>query len=190
MSSAASGFFDDLYARNPDPWGFASSPYEHAKYTATLAALGPRRFGRALEVGCSIGVLTQRLATRCDALLAIDVAQAALDQARQRCSDLLQVRFDRLHVPAEWPSGSFDLIVLSEVLYFLSAAEIAQCADLALTAMPPGGTALLVNWLGENDRPVNGDAAAELFIARCAGKTELRLQTGSELYRIDCLVRT
>ena len=75
-------FFDDLYAADPDPWKFASSPYEAAKYDATIEALQGRRFTSALEIGCSIGVLTDRLSAHCDTLLAIDVAEAALDQAK------------------------------------------------------------------------------------------------------------
>ena len=78
-------YFDALYAADPDPWRFASSDYEREKYAATLDALPPRRFAAALEVGCSIGVLTRQLAARCDTLLALDVAEAALAQARARC---------------------------------------------------------------------------------------------------------
>ncbi len=64
-------YFDDLYAHDPDPWQFETSAYEAAKYDATLDALPIERFASALEVGCSIGVLTARLAPRCDELLAI-----------------------------------------------------------------------------------------------------------------------
>ena len=35
------------YARDPDPWAFESSPYEHAKYEHTLAALGEARYRAA-----------------------------------------------------------------------------------------------------------------------------------------------
>ncbi len=116
-------YFDGLYANDPDPWRFATSDYEREKYAATLAALPARPFATALEVGCSIGVLTKQLATRCDSLLALDVAEAALDQARARCPD---VRFERRAIPDEWPPGAFDLIVFSEVLYYLDAAGIRR----------------------------------------------------------------
>ena len=56
--------FEDLYRRSADPWGFASSGYEAAKYAATLAALPRDRYARGLEVGCSIGVFTAALAGR------------------------------------------------------------------------------------------------------------------------------
>jgi SAM-dependent methyltransferase len=189
MTADPPGWFEELYARTPDPWGLATSPYEQAKYQATVAALGKPRFAHGFELGCSIGVLTEQLAAHCDALLAVDVAQAALDQARRRCAHLPQVRLQRLHAPAQWPEGAFDLIVLSEVLYFLAAADIQHCARRAMHAAPPGGTVLLVNWLGDNDRPVDGNAAAELFIAGCAGQAELDLHSARPLYRIDRLIK-
>ena len=76
-------YFEDLYATNIDPWKFASSEYEREKYAQTLAALPEASYGRALEVGCSIGVLTYQLASRCQYLLAVDAARAPLEEARQ-----------------------------------------------------------------------------------------------------------
>jgi hypothetical protein len=32
-------YFDALYTADPDPWKFATSPYERAKYTLTLNAM-------------------------------------------------------------------------------------------------------------------------------------------------------
>src|ERR1700679_3682540 len=92
-------YFDALYEADPDPWNFAASPYERAKYTLTLNALPKPHYRSALEVGCSIGVLTRSLASRCDAVVAIDAAQAALVEARRRCADLPGVRFEQMVVP-------------------------------------------------------------------------------------------
>jgi trans-aconitate methyltransferase len=123
--------------------------------------LPPCRFTDALEVGCSIGVLTAQLAQRCDRLLALDVAEAALTQARSTCPD---VRFERRRIPQDWPPGRFDLIVLSEVLYYLDLAGIQKTASLAVKALRPGGCILLVHYLGDTDYPVTGDEAASCFI--------------------------
>ena len=91
--SLTPGYFDDVYRAKADPWNFQSSPYEAAKYAATLAALPRPLYRNALEIGCSIGVLTAQLAARCEQLLSIDVSEQALDQARERCAQLPQVRF-------------------------------------------------------------------------------------------------
>ena len=129
-------YFDALYAADPDPWDFATSAYEREKYDATIAALGERRFARGLEVGCSIGVLTERLAARCDTLVAVDVAQAAVDAARARLAARPGVDVRRESLPEEWPEGTFDLIVASEVLYYFDRATPGRRA-----APRPGGAA-------------------------------------------------
>ncbi|WP_336492321.1 class I SAM-dependent methyltransferase [Methylobacterium nigriterrae] len=91
-TSLPPSYFDERYARNPDPWEFATSAYERTKYAVTLNALPQVRYDSALEVGCSIGVLTKALAARCNTVVGLDVAEAALTQARERCRDLRPVR--------------------------------------------------------------------------------------------------
>src|SRR5688572_17283513 len=114
-------FFDDLYAKDPDPWDFETSPYEAAKYAATVKALEGRRYTRALEIGCSIGVLTAALKHHADELLAIDVSASALDAARVRNPT---VSFERREIPEEFPDGKFDLTIASEVVYYLDAPAL------------------------------------------------------------------
>ena len=188
MSEKASlppAYFEALYARDSDPWRFATSPYEHAKYAATLGALPAPRFARAFEVGCAIGVLTRQLAERCDALLAVDVADAALLQARRRCADLHHVTIERLRVPDQWPPQQFDLILLSEVLYYLAPTDIARTARLARDSLRPAGAVLLVHYVLPTDYPCSGDAASDIFIAE-AGLTPI-LQRREAAYRLDLL---
>ena len=177
-------YFDSLYAADPDPWRFATSDYEKGKYAATLAALPDRRFPAGLEVGCSIGVLTSQLAGRCDRFVGMDGANAALDQARARCPD---VTFLCGMAPGDWPVGEFDLIVFSEMLYYLVAADIQATAARAMQALRPRGSILLVHYLGETDYPTTGDEAADWFIAATGLTPALQLrETG---YRIDRLDR-
>jgi 2-polyprenyl-3-methyl-5-hydroxy-6-metoxy-1,4-benzoquinol methylase len=142
-------YFEDIYARAPDPWRFATSDYEHAKYDTTLAALPEARYARGLEIGCSIGVLTRRLATRCDSLVATDISERPLRAARIRLADSPWVEFLCAAAPADWPEGTFDLIVLSEVLYYLSPADVDLMADRVLGALRPEGDLALIHWTGE-----------------------------------------
>ena len=179
--------FERLYARDPDPWRFATSEYERDKYAATLAALPNRRFARGFEVGCSIGVLTRQLAARCDALLAVDVAEAALAQARARCAGLPGVHLERMAVPEDWPEGALDLVVFSEVLYYLGASGLRLAAQRTVDSLAPGGCALLVNWRGSTGAACTGDEAAEGFIAACAPGLAPTAQHGTERYRLDLL---
>ena len=180
--------FDRLYAANPDPWGFRTSAYEHAKYDATLGALpAGRRFRSALEVGCSIGELTRRLAGRCDRVLGIDLSAAALRAAEAACAGLEGVGFRQAAVPGEWPGGRFDLVVLSEVLYFMVPGDLAEVARRCVAGLDAGGVVLLVNWTGATDDPLSGDEAAELFIAGVAPRLRPVRQERHEGFRLDLL---
>jgi Nodulation protein S (NodS) len=77
-------YFNELYATSDDPWQLSSPWYEERKYSITLSMLPRPRYRHAFEPGCSIGTLTARLAVRCDAITATDVAAAALDHADRR----------------------------------------------------------------------------------------------------------
>lgn len=183
-------YFAAIYARDPDPWRFADSAYERAKYDATLAAMGRPRYARALEVGCSIGVLTRDLAARCDRLLALDAAAAPLAEARARCAGLPQVTFARMLVPRDWPEARaepFDLILLSEVVYYLDAADVGHLAARVGATLAPGGEVLLVHWTGATDYPLSGEAATELFIEGAAGFAAVIRQARAPGYRLDLL---
>lgn len=183
-------YFDRLYATDADPWRFASSEYERDKYAASLAALQGRRYRSGFEIGCSIGVFSRALAGACGNLLAVDVAEAALAQARRRCADRAQVRFERMRVPDEWPvDARFDLIVLSEVVYYLSPADIVRLGARILAALEPGGDMLLVHWTGETDYPVSGDAATELLFDAVRPSLRVSHQRREPAYRLDLLRR-
>jgi SAM-dependent methyltransferase len=183
-SSIEPGYFDALYAADPDPWRFTTSDYEREKYGESLAALPKPFYEDALEVGCSIGIFTQSLARRCGNLLAVDVADQALAQARQNCP-APNVIFEKRRVPQDWPQRSFDLIVLSEVLYYLDTVALSRVARQVFDSLRPGGNALLVHYLGETDYPLSGDDAAEHFLHEAG--LEPTLQLRRDLYRLDAL---
>jgi SAM-dependent methyltransferase len=185
--SVPAEFFEALYAREPDPWKYRTSPYEQEKFAATLAALPEPRFRRGLDIGCSIGVLTRQLARRCDQLLAIDVVDAALALARSTCADAPHVTFARMRIPSEWPDGPFDLIVISEVLYYLDPPDIRCAAAACLRSLEPRGTIVLVNFLSPKRRPSYGDEAVALFSAALAGSCRPVLRRRADLYRLDVL---
>jgi len=180
-------YFVDLYASNPDPWRFTSSDYEREKYAATLQALPQARYARALEVGCSIGVFTRELGERCADLVALDIAPSAIEAARLRCADRPQIDFVVGAVPAVWPDGHFDLIVLSEVLYFLDHDDLARLVHQVGRSLMPGGDCVLVHWTGVTDYPLSGDEAVESFIAQASPHCRPLAQGRTDQYRLDVL---
>jgi SAM-dependent methyltransferase len=178
-------YFDTIYAESDDPWHFATSAYEAQKYAATIEMLGPGLHARGLEIGCSIGVLSRMLAERCNHLTSVDINARALERAKERCADRSNVRFELADVPATFPAGPFDLVVLSEVGYYWSDADLSLARERIAAAGSPG-TLVLVHYLPKVDDYVrNGDAVHESFLrdARFERQRSLR----EKLYRIDVL---
>lgn len=138
------GAFAALYRSGEDPWSLSDRWYEERKYALTLAILPRRRFRRGFEPGCSIGVLTAQLATRCDALIAADIIPQAIATARARV-DHPAVEF-RVGGIEDWPEGRFDLIVLSELAYYLSDEQFAAALARAVDALDPDGVLVAAHW--------------------------------------------
>jgi protein-L-isoaspartate O-methyltransferase len=183
-------YFEDMYRQNPDPWDFETSDYEAQKYQTTIEALPNPRYSNALEVGGSIGVLTALLAQRCDSVLSLDVSQTAQQQAIARCQDLPQVRFNIAQVPQDFPQETFDLILLSEVGYYLSWSDLKQTQQLIIKYLKTNGHLLLVHWtLFAKDYPLTGDQVHDSFLQLPA--TDLKHLKGirQERYRLDLFER-
>ena len=66
------------------------------------------------------------------------------------------MQFRQGAIPADWPAGRFDLIVLSEFAYFLARADLGRIAARVGASIVPGGDIVLVHWLGETDYPLIG----------------------------------
>lgn len=143
-------YFETQYGLGEDPWHLAERWYEQRKYDLTVAALPLPRYRRAFEPACSVGELTRRLAARCETVLACDRVPSAVETARRRTADLGQVTVRRMVVPDEWPDGAFDLIVLSEILYYFAAPVLDRLLERAVRSLEPGGTLVSVHW----DHPV------------------------------------
>ncbi len=152
-------YFVELYRRESDPWKFATSAYERDKYAASLAVLQPH-YGSALEIACSVGVFTRRLARRCGSLLAIDPSPEAVELARRRCAHLPNVKMQCGAVPDDFPSGTFDLVTFCEVGFYLACEDLIETRDRIVASLRAGGEALLVHWTP----PVKGHAMSTVEV--------------------------
>ena len=184
-------YFDAKYAEKLDYWDFESSAYEASKYADTIQSLPAGHYHNAFEIGCSIGVLTARLATRCRNLLAIDVADRALAAARARCAALSNVHITKMRYPKERPPNSarFDLIIVSEVGYYWSRDEFKAAQESIEEELEAGGHLVLVHWTPPVlDYPLTGDEVHENFMLRpCL--TWLHGHRAAT-YRLDVLEKT
>jgi SAM-dependent methyltransferase len=177
-------WFERLYTADEDPWRFETSRYEAGKYQCTLQALQGRKFARALEVGCSIGVFTGRLAEQSDRLVAIDVSERALALAAARLADVAQVRLRCAAFPEQMPDGPWDLIVCSEVLYYLDRPALEVSVTRLEEVLHAGGSVLAVHWrAATRTYPFRGDEVHELLRHRL-GRWH-SLDARSPDYRLD-----
>jgi len=184
--SLDSKYFKDVYDASEDPWNFETSEYESAKYAATIAALPQKHYENVLEIGCSIGVLTALLAKLSTQLLSTDVSQKALDIASKRNSNLKNISFKKMIFPKELPNDQFDLIMVSEVAYYLSPADWEFAVKELYKRIASNGNIVLVHWLPEvHDYPQTGDEVHNSFEKLMKDKMFNVFSTRAENYRID-----
>ncbi len=186
--TSSSEFFEAKYRRATDPWNFAGSPYELRRYGAIVDALAGRRYRRGFEPGCSVGVLTERLAAICDAVEAIDFSATAVERARERCAHLPHVEAVCRSLPERMPVEGFDLLVCSEIGYYFGPEEWRELSEGLIVGMPAGATLLAAHWLGTSaDHRMGGDEVHEII----GRSSSLRLEHTErhEEFRLDRWVR-
>jgi LmbE family N-acetylglucosaminyl deacetylase/SAM-dependent methyltransferase len=158
---------DILHLEDPDPWGVDRRWYEERKRDLVMAMLPRRELGAVLDVGCSTGALTARLAERATRVTALDASPAAVAAARARLARPIaegSVRVDVAEVPREWPAGRVEVAVLSEVGYFLSPRCLRDLAGRLQDSLDPSGTLVLCHWRHPIDGwPLDGPRVHELF---------------------------
>ena len=165
QESVPSSFFDETFQGSPDPWGYTSSFYEISKFRATIKALPKVQFKNAFEIGCAIGIITQKLAPKCDRLLSVDCSEVGLKEARKRCADLPQVQFEQMQIPQQFPTEKFDLILFSEVGCYLTLKDLQTTKEKIIEQLLPGGFLLMVHYRFDNETfIINGDLVHNTFI--------------------------
>jgi len=180
--------FEALYRSDPDPWGYTSRRYEREKYRATLAACGPGPFRRALELGGSIGVFSALLAPRCDSLTTIDGSPTAVAAARRRLASHPNANAIVGRIPAAIPSRSYDLVLASEILYYLTPAALSGTLA-ALRELLVGGGRLVATVTGVEgpERPFTAEQVHERL--RHEAWLELADSASTGDYLLDVLAR-
>ena len=184
--SLDAGYFERMFQGDDDPWKLETSAYEAAKFNASVEALGGRSYASVFEIGCAGGSLTERLAPWARRILAVDISATAVERARRRCAGSPGVHIRTMAFPGETPrEGPFDLVVLSEVAYYWSDADVATAAQAIFDLLSPGGDLLLVHWTGETDYPQTGDGAVGKLAHALSGRVDVVRGERSEKYRLD-----
>lgn len=184
--SLSEKYFDDVYNANADPWHFETSEYEQEKYVATIEALPKAMYNNVFEPGCSIGVLTEMLADKSKKLLAVDSAEAPLVNARFRLQKKHHVEIMRMQVPAEFGNEQYDLIVISEIAYYLNENDLAILRTNIINHLERGGQLIMVHYTPfVHDYPQTGDEVHEYFLNTEKSILKHLLHQRHDTYRLD-----
>jgi predicted TPR repeat methyltransferase len=181
--------FEARYQAHPDPWGYTSSAYEREKYRATLAACGPGPFHAALELGSSIGVFSELLAPRCETLVTVDAAPSAVAVAGERLSGRPNATALLGLIPDAIPHRLYDLVVASEILYYLTPTGLTDTLAVLRERLISGGRLVAVHWRPPgSERPFSADQVHQ----RLRGQPWLTstVSNGTDDYRLDVLERS
>lgn len=177
-SEGQRAFWEGLFCQ-PDPWNYGSA-YEQEKYALQLELLPEGTIACALELACAEGRFTEKLAARVQRLIATDISTTALARAADRCRSNPHIEFRQLDLSADNLPQDVDLIVCSEVLYFLTdEAELRRVAKRMAAAFVPGGHIITAHALGlredmtktgfDWDHPWGVRPPSAAFLLRCLG---------------------
>lgn len=167
--------FERMFRETLDPWDYRASPFEATKRRVLLRACGGRTHGRALELACAIGETTFHLAPLCLRLRATDASPTALAEARRRCAGMPNVTFRQTLLPRETPRGPFDLIVVSELAYYLPRNAARILAKQLTRAVAPGGRIVILHHIRPFDDAAELPALAHHRLAQALRRTMPRV---------------
>ncbi len=170
-----------LYAHTDDPWNFDHSPYEQAKFIATRNALMRAQYACALEIGCGNGALAAHIAPLCAHYTGIDAVERAVHAARGKVPT---AQFDVGCYPCPLPDKDYDLVILSEILYFLTPGAIAQLARV-IAERAPRAEVICTTYLGDTEQALQGAEALTLFRKAMRPHLDLVRVVDTGTYRID-----
>ncbi len=114
----------------PNPWGTEGSDKDWVRTEILLDRLGQASFDYTLDIGCGEGAMTNAVSVLSRRTMAFDISSLAIERARLRFpgidfsqGELLEVitRPDIRAIP-------FNLILVSEVLYYLQTDEERRAA--------------------------------------------------------------
>lgn len=121
-------------------------------------------------------------------MIALDLSPTAVAAAGERLARFPHASARVGTVPDDLPDGPFDLVLASEVLYYLAPDALARTLRWLPRALTPGGRTVVVDWSGDaHDAPHSAHEVAEA-LRRVDGLRFLHGEDGPT-YRLDVLER-
>lgn len=135
--SGEPAYWDCVFAE-PDPWNYGSE-YEQKKYAQSLSLVPEQSLARVAEVACAEGHFTAMLAPRVGRLFASDISPVALERTRDRCRAWSNITYTVLDILTDELPAGMDLIVCSEVLYYLPEHRLPWIVEKLSRALRQDG---------------------------------------------------
>ena len=163
-------WFDALFAIAPDPWHYATSRFEMSKRQKLTGAV-PAGAEVIVEFGCADGHnLLQLAAAHPDAqLIGIDISRRALALANTKLIVHGNVELFCTADPSGWDNlgakcQRIDVLILSEVLYYLGTARTIEQSLLPLALFLNQGSLVVMLHGGGDASALHSSAARALGI--------------------------
>lgn len=182
--------FDRKFAGDADPWSTFSNRDEAHKRGAILHGVGAGPVGRVLELAAGNGsnsVALAKIALRLDATEGTASGTALVERA---AAGNRRVRVRRLVLPGRFPRTRYDAVIVAEMLYYLSPADMAQVARDIAAALREGGVLVLAHHrVDYPDFVQHAHAIHERFLAASGARWRRRSDVRTGRWRVQSYVR-
>ncbi|MEN4041567.1 MAG: class I SAM-dependent methyltransferase [Anaerolineaceae bacterium] len=136
--------FNRFYWLDKDPFGAKDSKYELSKQDRLLEFIAQQENRLSLDVGCGNGFLSRRIAAHCGQLIGIDFSSKAIQLAQQNCAGVTNISLHVDDIRNYEHAEVFNLIICSEVLYYLHGQALDDVVKKLHRLSAPDGRLALV----------------------------------------------
>ncbi|MGB3627141.1 MAG: class I SAM-dependent methyltransferase [Henriciella sp.] len=159
--------------------------------THLAQAAGPGKHGRVLEVAAGNGSNTPMLAARALRLTVTEGTPSGAELTRQAIEGIERTSVHQLDLADRFPGDRYDLIVISEVLYYLPDRSFRALASEVSRTLRPAGTLVLAHHtVFFDDALRDGRGVHRQFLGEVAADLACAFRRRTRRYVIERLRRT